>query len=159
MESNLTLKKISLRIKNQNGIVAFLIVMALSTSAEAQDPTPRLSWDFSKIDNRNAIELQSGIADTLEGYFKTASGIRGSGLRLDGFTCCLKHSDRNLPAPGKEFTIEAWVALGNYSWNWCPLLTTESSETKGYRLMIGPHGEVSLQTAIGEQWISVRLRG
>lgn len=154
MESNLTLKKISLRMKKMNGIAAFLILMALAASAASQGPTPRLSWDFSKMDNRNAIELQSGITDTLEGYFKTASGISGSGLRLDGFTTCLKHSDRNLPAPGSEITVEAWIALGNYPWNWCPVLTTENSETKGYRLMIGPHGEVSLQTAIGEQWIS-----
>ncbi|MBW1903564.1 MAG: LamG domain-containing protein, partial [Deltaproteobacteria bacterium] len=53
-----------------------------------------------------------------------------------------------------QVTVEAWVALGNYPWNWCPVLTTESDETKGYRLMIGPHGEVSLQTAIAEQCIS-----
>jgi hypothetical protein len=49
--------------------------------------------------------------------------------------------------------VEGWVSLGEYPWNWCPVLTTESNEVKGYRLMIGPWGQVSFETAIGEQWI------
>ncbi len=38
--------------------------------------------------------------------------------------------------------------------NWCPVITTESDEVKGYRLLIGPYGQVSFETAISEQWIS-----
>jgi len=136
------------------GITALVMFLILAASVAAQDPPPRLAWDFSSIENRNAVELQSGISDTLEGNFQTATGISGSGLRLDGFTTRLLHNDGSLPAPDQEVTVEAWVALGNYPWNWCPVLTTETIETKGYRLMIGPHGEVSLQIAIGEQWIS-----
>ena len=134
--------------------MAFLLMIMPFFQSEAQDVSPVLSWDFSEINNRTTVELQSGIADTLEGNFKIAPGIKGNGLRLDGFTACLKHSGGNLPLPGNEITVEAWVSLGNYPWNWCPVLTTENNETKGYRLMIGPHGEASFQTAIGEQWIS-----
>jgi hypothetical protein len=140
--------------KTRIGIMAFLLTIMPFFQSEAQDVSPVLSWDFSEINNRTTVELQSGIADTLEGNYHIATGIKGNGLRLDGFTACLKHSSRNLPLPGNEITVEAWVALGNYPWNWCPVLTTESNETKGYRLMIGPHGEASFQTAIGEQWIS-----
>lgn len=136
------------------GVAACVILVILAASAAAQEPALTLAWDFSDMNNGHAVELLSGGIDTLEGYWETAPGIRGDGLRLDGFTACLKHNDARLPAPGDACTIEAWVALANYPWNWCPVLTTETSEVKGYRLLIGPHGEVSLQTAIGEQWIS-----
>ncbi len=154
MKSNVNLKKINLRSYTLGWIIGFLFVVISNFTAKAQDVSPILSWDFSEINNRTTVEQQSGIADTLEGNFITAPGIRDKGLKLDGFTTRLIHNDRNLPAPVKEFTVEAWVALGNYPWNWCPVLTTENNETKGYRLMIGPHGEVSLQIAAGEQWIS-----
>jgi len=113
-----------------------------------------LSWDFDEIQNRAALEKVSGITDTIEGNFVISKGIKGNGIKLDGFTACLIHNDRNMPAVGNEFTIEAWVALGNYPWNWCPVLTTENNETKGYRLMVGPHGQASMQVAINEQWVS-----
>lgn len=131
---------------------AIFFILLLPFLSKAQKP--EISWDFSEINDRKTIEQQSGIADTIEGNYQLAPGIKGTGLRLDGFTVCMKHHDNNLKNPSDEFTIEAWAALGNYPWNWCPILTTENNEIKGYRLMIGPHGEVSFQTAIGEQWIS-----
>jgi hypothetical protein len=133
-------------------ILLFSSVIVLFYSSNAQNIL--LSWDFEEITNRTTLEKVSGIADTLEGNFKMAEGIKGNGLRLDGFTTNLKHTDRNMPVPGDDLTVEAWVSLANYPWNWCPVLSTESNETKGYRLMIGPHGQASMQVAIGEQWIS-----
>lgn len=121
----------------------------------AQDTAPVMWWDFSTIENRTTIERQSGIADTLEGFFQPAEGIKGNGLRLDGFTTSLIHTNRNMPVPGDAFTVEAWVSLAEYPFNWSPVLTTESGDAKkGYRLLIGPHGQVSLQVAINEQWVS-----
>ena len=111
-------------------------------------------WDFNNTDQRTTVEQISGIADTLEGNCGIAAGIKGNGLRLDGFTACLIHADKGKPVPADAFTIEAWVSLGNYPWNWCPVLTTENNGTNGYRLMIGPHGQVALESAIAEKWIT-----
>ena len=113
-----------------------------------------LSWDFEEMNNRSTREGVSGRADTLEGNFKLVDGIKGNGLKLDGFTTRLIHEDEKMAAPGSEFSVEAWVSLGNYPWNWCPVLTTENKEVKGYRLMVGPHGQIAFQVAIGGQWIS-----
>jgi len=148
------IKNMTHRIKTRKGTALFLLTTVLCLPLAAQNVTPTLSWDFSEINDKTIIEKQSGIADTLEGYSGTAPGIIGNGLRLDGFTSCLKHIDKTLPSPGNEVTVEGWVSLGNYPWNWCPLLSIESNEAKGYRLMVGPHGEISLQVGIGEQWIS-----
>ncbi len=131
-------------------LLFFSVVVCLTSNAQET----LLHWNFEEIKNRTTIEKASNIADTLEGNFKVAEGIKGNGLRLDGFTTNLKHSDRNMPVPGEELTVEAWVSLANYPWNWCPVLSTETNETKGYRLMIGPHGQASMQVAIAEQWVS-----
>ncbi|MDO8952198.1 MAG: hypothetical protein Q7U86_06195, partial [Draconibacterium sp.] len=143
---------INYQVKCKNLVFALLFMFLFNNLLVAQQPI--LSWDFNEVKNRTILEQQSGIADTLEGYFNISPGITGNGLRLDGFTTRLIHNNPKMSVPGGEITVEAWVSLGEYPWNWCPVLTTETDETKGYRLMIGPHGEASMQVAIGEQWIS-----
>ena len=129
-----------------------LLIIAVPFAAMCQKPVAQ--WSFENIKDRNVIEAGTNIADTIEGNFDEAPGVAGKGLRLDGFTARVIRNGSDLKKPGSELTIEAWVSLGEYPWNWCPVLTTESNEVKGYRLMMGPLGEVSMQVAIGEQWIS-----
>jgi hypothetical protein len=138
--------------KLNHSILLMFLVTVIVLSSDAQNYI--LSWDFEESQNRTVTEKISGTADTLEGNFGIVEGIKGNGLKLDGFTTCLKHNQSKMPAAGDEFMVEAWVALENYPWNWCPVLTTENNETKGYRLMIGPHGQASMQVAIAEQWVS-----
>jgi hypothetical protein len=131
-------------------LATILLVQILSVKAQ----TPQIHWNFEKNTNRQTIEAVGGKADTLEGYFGEAPGVKGQGLALDGFTACLKSTGTRQLKGLKEFTVEAWIALGEYPWNWCPILTTESNEIKGFRLMVGPLGQAALECAIGEQWIS-----
>lgn len=138
-------------------IINFFITLLLTTLAAHQTTTaqtPVMTWDFETIRNRNAIEAPAGIADTIEGNFESVEGVAGKGLRLDGFTARIIRRGKDIVKPGAAFSIEAWVALGEYPLNWCPVITTESDEVKGYRLQVGPNGQVSFETAIGEQWIT-----
>ncbi len=132
-------------------ISAWLILLIVSV-ATAQ--TPVMTWDFETIKDGKAIEQDSKIADTIEGHFEQAAGVNGKGLRLDGFTTRVIRTGKETVKPGDAFTLEAWVALTEYPENWCPVLTTESDEIKGYRLLIGPYGQVSFDTAISEQWVA-----
>jgi hypothetical protein len=132
----------------------FILFLITAVPFFVMGQQPLMQWDFENIKNRHTQEVSTNIKDTIEGNFEEAAGVSGKGLRLDGFTTRVIRQGSDLAKPGTEFTVEAWVALGEYPWNWCPLITTESNEVAGYRLMIGPLGQVSLQTAIGEQWIS-----
>lgn len=132
----------------------FFWLIFLSIPFAAMSQKPIMQWDFENIKNRNAIENNSNVSDTIEGNYEVAEGVSGKGLRLDGFTTRVVREGYAVKKTGNEFTVEAWVSLGEYPWNWCPVLTTESNETKGYRLMIGPYGQVSFETAISEQWVS-----
>ena len=126
------------------------VVLLWISAAAAQ--TPVMSWNFETLKDGKALESSTNIEDAIEGSFEQAAGVKGKGLRVDGFTTRVVREGKNIVKPGEAFTLEAWVALGEYPENWCPVLTTESSEVKGYRLQIGPYGQVSFETAISEQW-------
>lgn len=131
-----------------------ILLTTLTAPHATMAQTPVMTWDFESVKNRTAIEVSTNIADTIEGNFEWVEGVAGKGLRLDGFTTRIIRHGKDIQKPGTAFTIEAWVSLGEYPLNWCPLITTESDEAKGYRLQIGPYGQVSFETAISEQWIS-----
>lgn len=141
-------------MKNNINLTFALLLTTLAAQHATMAQTPVMTWNFETIRNRTAIEESTKIADSIEGNFEWVEGVAGKGLRLDGFTARVMRKGKEIKKPGTTFTIEAWVALGEYPLNWCPVITTESDEVKGYRLMIGPYGQVSFQTAIGEQWVS-----
>jgi len=132
--------------------ILFAILFLLGFPGAAWTEDPVLYWDFEKTGETTTVEVVGGVEDILEGNTAVASGIKGLGLRLDGFTTCLRRKAGSPAALGDEFTVAGWVALGCYPWNFCPLLTTETGEVEGYRLMLGSHGEVSLQGAMGGEW-------
>ena len=134
--------------------IASLLFISFFTLVNAQEAVILDQWNFENIAERKSIEERGLVSDTIEGNYKIASGVKGSGLRLDGFTTRVVRKSEEYRMPGDSFTIGCWVALGSYPWNWCPVLTQETPNTKGYKLMIGPHGEVSLQVAVKGQWIS-----
>ena len=131
-----------------------LLLTAFASQHVCIAQTPVMTWDFETIRDRGAFEVSTSIVDTIEGNFERVEGVSGKGLRLDGFTTRVIRKGKDIRKPGNAFTIGAWVSLGEYPLNWCPVITTESNEVKGYRLLIGPYGQVSFETAIGEQWIS-----
>ena len=135
-------------------LIIALLFFTLAAPHAVVAQTPVMTWDFETIRNRTAIEESTKIADTIEGNFESAEGVTGKGLRLDGFTTRVIRNGKEVKKPGASFTLEAWIALGEYPLNWCPVITTESDEIKGYRLLIGPYGQVSFETAIGEQWMA-----
>ncbi|MEG1290371.1 MAG: hypothetical protein RSE25_09110, partial [Bacteroidales bacterium] len=123
----------------QRGLILLFLIVCLHTQAQ----NVLMSWSF---------ESKSQI-DTIEGSYSQVPGIKGYGLKLDGYTTKVVRNIENLKFVGDEFSIQSNVALVEYPWNWSPVLTTEGKEVKGYRLMIGPLGQVSFQIAINEQWI------
>lgn len=133
---------------------AHTIKLSLLLPALGLAQQPAMQWSFEQIQDGQCVEPATGIRDSIEGNFEDAPGISGRALRFDGFTTRVVREGKDLRVPGAELTIEAWVALGEYPLNWCPVLTTESDEAKGYRLVIGPYGQAAFEVAIGEQWIA-----
>jgi len=133
---------------------AFLLVVIPGLASSLPDDDPLMHWTFDRTDEGASHWADPGSPDLLEGNASPAPGVVGDGLRLDGFTACVRRAAEHVARPSGDFTVEAWVALGAYPWNWCPLITTEGAGPAGYRLQLGPLGQASLQVAIDGEWAS-----
>lgn len=91
-------------------IVLFILMGLVPLIAQS----PAIHWDFEKIQKGRVLEKIKNRWDLLEGNYSEASGIKGKGLRLDGFTTALRAQETKTPAPGKELTVGSgwpWVSI------------------------------------------------
>ncbi|UCE08232.1 MAG: LamG domain-containing protein, partial [bacterium] len=78
-------------------------------------------------------ESVSGIENDLKGkYYKEVSGVKGNAALLDGYTAYMEIKGDNIPDVENEFTVEAWIALGAYPKNNCPVVNHRRSVADGY---------------------------
>ena len=110
-------------------------------------------WTFDGNDSSSAMDSVTGAADRIEGNFKLVDGVVGKALKLDGYTTSVVRPAVAAPNLTGDFTIEAWVALGAYPWNFCPIAAQGEDGQTGYDFSIGPRGEVRLGVSAGGQWV------
>jgi len=68
-----------------------------------QQNNPVMHWGFENSVNRNIAESPGSITDTIEGNYEIAPGIKGNGLRFDGFTTCVIRDQKDMVSPGNNF--------------------------------------------------------
>ena len=49
-------------------------------------------------------------------------GVSGKSLQFDGYKTAVKIPATIAPKPTTEITLEGWIAIGAYPWNWCPII-------------------------------------
>ena len=113
-------------------------------------------WRFEEGKGRKARETVSGAEDEIRGNFKFVRGSPAGGLRFDGFTTSVVRKAEQVPRLGDAFTIEAWVALGAYPWNWCPIVSQEKEEKAGYYFGIDSQGHFGLRLSVGGKWLECK---
>ena len=80
-------------------------------------------WNFDEIvDNDSILDSISKNKDKVIGYVDLLDGVKGKALRFDGYTTHLKISKNRLRKSLQEFTINAWIANGAYTWNEGPII-------------------------------------
>jgi hypothetical protein len=97
-----------------------------------------------------------GIKDEISGNFKFVEGVAGKALKFDGFTTSVIRKAEQAPKLGDAFTIEAWVALGAYPWNWCPIVSQSDFGKSGYYFGVDSNGRFGLCVKAGGQWYECR---
>jgi hypothetical protein len=137
-----------------NLLIGALSCFLLPASLCGQDPKLAFYWSFNETSNRKVLESVSGINDSIEGKFKPVNGVVGKAIRLDGFTFLVDHpADRTLTGT-PALTVEAWVALGAYPWNWCPVVTQYKEVEGGFSFEIGPRGELGMKQMLEGNFVS-----
>ena len=135
-----------------NLLLLFTIIHGVDSSGQKTDP--RYHWDLEKINGRTVTEQMAATADTLEGNYTTVKGVKGNAIRLDGYTTVIRNRRGKGSVSGGSITTEAWIALGAYPWNWCPVVAQQmdvaggKENHGGFSMEVGPRGELGLKIFI-----------
>jgi hypothetical protein len=110
-------------------------------------------WRFDEGKGRNVQDNASKVTDKIVGNYWYAEGVRGSCLKLDGYTTHVARSADKAPRLEGDFTIEAWVAPQTYPWNWTAIVNQEKDHKEGFFFGVGADGSVAMGVAIKDgQW-------
>ena len=118
---------------------------------------PVRSWAFDEGLGDATKDSVTGVASAIEGhrsYWK--SGVSGTCLAFDGYTSAIRIPANQAPELTDAVTIEAWVALGAYPWNWTPVI--QQGHEESYYLGIGPHGRVGMTVKVGNEVIRLQSK-
>jgi len=141
-----------MKITLVNLLLLFTISHGINTSGQKADPL--YHWDLEKITERTVTEQIAATSDTIEGNFTPVRGVRGNAIRLDGYTTVIRNKGKKGSIKAGSVTTEAWIALGAYPWNWCPIVAQRSKvlggkeASGGFSMEIGPRGELGLKIFI-----------
>jgi concanavalin A-like lectin/glucanase superfamily protein len=142
----------------------------MTKCATARGDEPLLHWSFDdrqptewrygeKASKLATKEIISGTQSAIEGLASYVPGVSGSALKFDGFSTYVdalpehrRDGDQNgnhefsLP---ESITIEAWIALAAYPWNWTPILATGNYKITGFYFGVDSRGRVGLHVSDG----------
>jgi hypothetical protein len=93
---------------------------------------PVLSWTFDGDGDIGAVQQAGERLDSLLGAVVSVPGVRGNGLKFDGFTSRLVRAAKDLPAFGPALTVEAWIAPQEYSWAWTGIVDHDQDARAGF---------------------------
>jgi len=114
-------------------------------SFKTQSEKPIAHWAFDDKSADEVRDIISGAGDVLEGNFRYVAGISGSALKFDGYATVVRREAEAVPRLSDALTVEAWVAIAAYPWNWCAVVSQEKDKDAGYVFEIGPKGELRLR--------------
>jgi len=133
----------------------FMIVAAWAaagTLLSAQGVKPLARWRFNENQGPAAQDSAAGISDNISGLYKFVPGVAGNALQFDGYTTYIQRESKQLPTITGGFTVEAWVALDAYPWNWVPIVDWERDLQAGYLFAIDSYGRIGLHAAVAGSW-------
>ncbi len=124
-------------------------LIACSSSASGQagqaQPAPLARWSFDSLE-------ASGVAESTEYPFLFVEGVQGKALSFDGYFTELSVAPQQSPVPGDRFTISAWVAPQEYSYNLSAIINRQQDFQKGYFFGINQIGQLVGSLALESGW-------
>ena len=133
---------------------ALLVVLMLCDPSivDAQDKKPLAWWTFDDVTGASVVDAASKTVDEIHGTSSVVDGVSGRALKLDGYTTILKRKAAASPRIVDAATIEGWIAVAAYPWNWVPIADQSDDQMRGYSFELGPRGELRLKVAADGRW-------
>jgi len=70
--------------------------------------------------------------DVIAGNWWRREGVSGAGLKSDDYTTRIVRKAPKAPRLSSALTVEAWVALAAYPWNWAPVAAQAREPREGF---------------------------
>src|ERR1039458_662977 len=137
------------------GVFLGAAIMLVSSRTFAQDAGPVARWSFDNATGPAVHDAVNGVEDKVGGFYKYVPGVSGNGLRFDEYTTSVVRKAENAPKLQGSFSVEAWIALDTYPWNWVPIIDQEEDRQTGYFFGVDPFGHVGLQVGVNGVWQTV----
>jgi hypothetical protein len=116
----------------------------------AQDPGLAAYWPFDSSASV-AFEANKQADDTVQGNVSYTAGVRGNGIKFDGFTTRISRNAKAAPGIHGGLTIETWIAPQAYPWNWNAIV----EQKRRYFFGLDATGHICLRVFIDDQWREV----
>src|SRR5216683_6098334 len=130
-----------------------IVSMVLSdTLSLAQGVKPLAQWRFNESQGPATQDDAGGAADNIAGLYKFVRGVAGNALQFDGYTTSIQRPWQRVPPITGGFTVDAWVPLDAYPWNWVPIVDWERDMQAGFLFGIDPYGRIGLHAAVAGSW-------
>jgi len=82
-------------------------------------------------------------------------GISGTALQFDGYYSSVTLPSSKAPRIKDGLTVEAWIALGAYPFDWAPVAHQSVWDKSGYYLGIDQNGRPGFHLSVDGEWESV----
>lgn len=137
-------------------LLPLLLSIAAAPTLRAQPAPLQLHWQFNRAEAGSPLDTAHSAKAALEGAWSYVPGVSGDALRFDGETTSMAVPLPDNAALGSDgLTVEAWVVLNTYPWNWVPIVDNQLDHQEGFFFGIDAFGRFSLQASINGQWQSV----
>ena len=113
---------------------------------------PLAKWSFNEAGGDTTHDSAGTSQDVISGFHKFVAGVSGQALQFDGYTTHIVRPAKQAPVPVREFTVETWVAMDAYPWNWVPVVDHELDNQAGYMFGVDPYGHIGLHASAGGIW-------
>lgn len=103
-------------------------------------------WDkYTTKENISNSDFRIG------GLAKYVPGVKGSAIKFDGFSSFVEGVvpgiEQGKKLPSKTITVEAWIAMGAYPWNWAPILTIGKYKVTGFYFGVDSRGRLGFHVS------------
>src|SRR6202035_5352995 len=132
-------------------LLATTMTLAIPAFSQTNDDVVAW-WKFDEGSGNIATDSVTGRNDSILNHHAWAKGVSGTGLKFDGFTTLIDLTPKDVPDIGPGFSIEAWIAIQSYPWNWVALVDHEEEKRAGYFFGVDAAGRLGLQVSVWGNW-------
>ncbi len=133
-------------------ICLIVFIITLSSIPSSANNEPMAQWKFDEGKGKHAIDSVTEQRDRINGNFWYVPGVSGTAVKFDGYTTHVVRDAVDAPHLEDALTIEAWIALQAYPWNWTAIVNQEKDHKAGYFFGIDAEGHLGLQISINGRW-------